>query len=194
MFWFMRREGQSVWPVADALIPSLALGQFFGRLGCYAAGCCWGRPTDLSWAVQFPPTSMARKQHFDDGLLDAALKAAENPSLVPSVPIHPVQLYDALGGLLLFGLLVWLRSRKRYHGQVFVWWMLVYPLLRSTMEAFFRGDTERGFAFGEVSTSMFISVGVAAVALVLLIKLRKRGDEPAPPPPAPGPPAPAPGP
>ncbi len=190
MFWFMRREGLSVWPVADALIPSLALGQFFGRLGCFAAGCCWGKPSDVGWAVQFPSRSMARKQHFDDGLLDGLLRSAEHPSLVESMPVHPVQLYDALGGLLLFGCLVWLRRRKRYHGQVFVWWLLFYPLMRGTMELF-RGDTERGFVFRYISeplnqllglpagsvtflsTSQFIGLGMALTALVVMYRLRR---------------------
>lgn len=170
MFWFMRREGQSVWPVADALIPSLALGQFFGRFGCFAAGCCWGHPTDHPWAVVFPGRSMASRQHFDDHLIASKLD--------PSLAVHPVQLYDALGGLLLFALLVWIRSRKRYHGQTFIWWLLLYPIMRSTMELF-RGDTERGFVFGPVSTSQFLSMVLAAFALVLIVRLR-RGLTPSP--------------
>ncbi len=164
MFWFMRREGLSVWPVADALIPQLALGQFFGRFGCFAAGCCWGHPTDHSFAVQFPGNSMASRQHAQDGLIDSRI--------LESLAVHPIQLYDALGGLLLFAFLVWLRSRKRYHGQVFIWWLLLYPLMRSTMELF-RGDTERGFAFGPVSTSQFISIAVAVFAIVLIFRLRR---------------------
>ncbi len=164
MFWFMRREGKSVWPVADALIPSLALGQFFGRFGCFAAGCCWGHPTDHAWAVSFPGRSMASRQHAADHLIGSKLD--------PSLLVHPVQLYDAFGGLLLFGFLVWLRARKRYHGQVFIYWLLLYPLMRSTMELY-RGDTERGFVFGQVSTSQFLSMVLAACALVLIVRLRR---------------------
>ena len=185
MVWFLRREGIRFLPVADAIIPSLALGQFFGRLGCIAAGCCWGKPTDLPWAIQFPRRTMVFGQHVDAALLAAAADA--------SLPIHPTQLYDSACGLLLFAVLLWLRQRKRYHGQVFVWWMLIYPVLRSTVELF-RGDKERGYLFEVVSpplndllglpadsitflsTSQFISLCVVATAVVLLYRQRRRFD------------------
>lgn len=181
MVWFLYRERQPILPVADALIPSLALGQFFGRLGCWAAGCCWGAPVQ-SGGVHFPAGSMAFRQHVGDGLIER--------TAAHSHAVHAVQLYDALGGLLLFALLVWIRRRKRYHGQVFIWWMMLYPLMRSTMELF-RGDTERGFvlhwpvealnrALGLapdkitfLSTSQFISVGFTVVAIALLIYRRR---------------------
>lgn len=183
MVWFLRREKQPILPIADAVIPSLALGQFFGRLGCWAAGCCWGAPVNASWGVEFPRGSMPFRFHVEEGLIS---RAAEH-----SHTVHAVQLYDALGGLLLFGLLIWIRRRKRYHGQVFIWWMMLYPLMRSTMELF-RGDTERGFvlhwpvealnrALGLapdkvtfLSTSQFISVGFTLVAIALLIRQRRR--------------------
>lgn len=195
MFWFMRREGQSVWPVADALIPSLAIGQFFGRLGCLAAGCCWGAPTgDHRWALFFPPKSMPYYAQYKEGLITGHEAHA--------LPIHAVQLYDALAGLALFVLLVWIRQRKRYHGQVFVWWMFLYPLQRSLIELF-RGDAERGFIFEVVaaplnqllglpegtitflSTSQFISLGVVAAAGAILYHLRRRQPATAPPAPTP---------
>lgn len=181
MVGFLIRARQPILPVADALIPSLALGQFFGRLGCWAAGCCWGAPVQAG-GVHFPTGSMPFRQHLRDGLID---RLAEH-----SHAVHAVQLYDALGGLLLFALLVWVRRRKRYHGQVFIWWMMLYPLMRSTMELF-RGDAERGFvvewpvpALNEalglasakitfLSTSQFISVGFTLVAIALLLLQRR---------------------
>lgn len=183
MVWYLRRERQPILPVADALIPCLALGQFFGRLGCWAAGCCWGAVTQAPYGVEFPRGSQAFRFHVEEGLIS---KAAEH-----SHTVHAVQLYDALGGLLLFGLLVFIRHRKRYHGQVFIWWMMLYPLMRSTMELF-RGDTERGFLFEWpletvnrmlglaadkatlLSTSQFISVGFTLVGVALLIRQRRR--------------------
>lgn len=183
MFWFMRREGQSVWPVADALIPSLAIGQFFGRLGCVAAGCCWGKRSDVPWDIEFPKGSMVYYEQYKAGLLTGHEAHA--------LGLHPTQLYDALAGLLLFAFLVWLRQRKRYHGQVFVWWMFLYPISRTTIELW-RGDLERGFLFEVraesinrllglppesitfLSTSQFISLCVVAVAAALLYRLRKK--------------------
>lgn len=183
MVWFLRREQVPVLKVADALIPSLALGQFFGRLGCLAAGCCWGKPTDAAWGIQFPSRTMLFQQHFDSGLV------AATDTLTHAV--HPTQLYDAFGGLLLFGILVAIRQRKRWHGQVFVSWLLIYPLFRSTVEIFRGDDRERGFLFEIVSeplnqalglpagsatflsTSQFISLCAVGVALAILMKARK---------------------
>lgn len=183
LVWFVRREKLAVLPIADAFIPYVGLGQFFGRLGCLAAGCCWGHVTDVPWGIRFPARSMAFGQHYERGLVDATATA--------SLPVHPTQLYDSLAGLVLFAALVFVRHRKRYHGQVLIWWMLLYPLLRSTIELF-RGDTERGYVLRVVSeplnaflglpagsaaflsTSQFISLCLAAVAIVLLVRLRRR--------------------
>ena len=183
MAWFLRREKLSFWPVADALIPSLALGQCFGRIGCFAAGCCFGQPTDAAWGVEFPAGSMPFRHHVDVGLID--LDAAH------SATIHPVQLYDSFAGLLLFGLLLWIRRRKRYDGTVFVWWLLLYPIWRSSVELF-RGDVERGYlteivlpGFNRLlglpvdnptflSTSQFISLGMISVGIGLWVYLRRR--------------------
>lgn len=193
MIWFLRREKIPFLPMADVIIPSLALGQFFGRLGCLAAGCCWGKPTELAWGIEFPARSMVWKQHVEEGLIAAGE--------LHSHAIHPTQLYDSFVGLALFCLLIWLRQRKRYHGQVFITWMLLYPLARSTIELFRGDDAERGFLFRVVSeplndllglpagsatflsTSQFISLCVVAAAAVLLWRNRRRG---APQGPAPG--------
>ncbi|MEM1010136.1 MAG: prolipoprotein diacylglyceryl transferase, partial [Myxococcota bacterium] len=108
--------------MADVIVPTLALGQFFGRIGCFAAGCCFGKSSTLPWAQQFPGV-LARK-----GLL------------------HPTQLYEALGVLVLFFVLLIVRHRKRFHGQVLVAYMMLYGALRFVIEIF-RGDLERGFLF-----------------------------------------------
>ena len=183
IIWFMRRERLPMLPMADVLIPSLAIGQFFGRLGCLAAGCCWGKPADLSWGIEFPARSMAFHQHLQQGLLASGA--------THSLSLHPTQLYDAMVGIVLFGVLTWIRQRKRYHGQVFVWWLFLYPLARSTIELF-RGDSDRGFVFewineplnsflglppGSVtllSTSQLISLGIMASAAVLMLRARPR--------------------
>lgn len=185
MIWFLRREKIPFLPMADVIIPSLALGQFFGRLGCLFAGCCWGKPTDLPWAIEFPAGSMVFRQHIEAGL--TVLGDAHSHG------VHPTQLYDALAGLALFTALVVLRHHKRYHGQVFIWWMLLYPIARSTIEIFRGDDAERGFLFRVVtprlndwlglpagsatflSTSQFISLCVVGVAAILLWRNRRHG-------------------
>lgn len=187
LVWFTRREKVKLLPVADALIPSLALGQFFGRLGCLAAGCCWGKVSDAPWAIHFPKGSMVHYLHAEEHLISHG--AAE------SLGVHPTQLYDAGAGLLIFIALILIRQRKRWHGQVFAWWLLLYPLARSTIELFRGDDEERGFLFEVVSeplnnllglpngsitflsTSQFISLCLAAVAVVLIVRHRRRDDD-----------------
>jgi len=184
LWWFARRHGLPLLKTADVLIPSFALGQFFGRLGCLAAGCCWGKPTDLGWGIQFPRRSMVFHQHLEQGLVSA------QDAL--SLPVHPTQLYDSLYGLGLCCALSWIRAHKRYDGQVFAWWLFLYPLLRSLVELF-RGDSERGFVTRVVweplngflglpagsvtflSTSQFISLIVVVIAGGALLWLRLRG-------------------
>jgi len=193
IIWFLRREKRRFLPMADVLIPSLALGQFFGRLGCLFAGCCWGRPTDAGWGIEFPPRSMVYSQHVEQGVID--LGAAHSHA------VHPTQLYDSLCGLALFCVLIAIRHRKRYHGQVFIWWMLLYPIARSTVELFRGDDLERGFlvrvvspALNELlglpagsatflSTSQFISLCMISIGAVLLYRARTRGGPKGPPPP-----------
>ena len=186
MVWFLRREGVKILPMADILIPSLAIGQFFGRLGCLAAGCCWGKVTDLAWGIEFPVRSMVHRQHLKAGLLDHGAEHA--------LSIHPTQLYDSLCGLVLFFILIYVRHRKRFHGQVFIWWMFVYPMFRSTVEIFRGDNAERGMLFEVISeplnqflglptgsvtflsTSQFISLGMMTAAAIILYRNRPQGD------------------
>ena len=97
------------WQTADVLAPGVVLGQAIGRLGCFAAGCCWGKPTHVPWAVTFTDVYAAR--------------AVGTPL---DTPLHPTQLYESLATFLIFAFLLWLAPRKRFHGQV------VLPTSRST--------------------------------------------------------------
>jgi phosphatidylglycerol:prolipoprotein diacylglycerol transferase len=184
MVWFLRREGVRILPIADILISSLAIGQFFGRLGCLVAGCCWGKLSGATWTLEYPARTMVFNQHYKAGLV--------GHDALHSLPVHPTQLYDSLCGLLLFCILIYVRHRKRFHGQVFIWWMFLYPLFRSSVEIFRGDNVERGFlidivieplnqalgfAPGSVtflSTSQFISLGMMTTAAILLWKNRLR--------------------
>ena len=179
---FARRRSLPFLRTADALAPALAIGHFFGRLGCYAAGCCWGRVCG-AWGARFPRRSLA----FEDFAAHGRL--APGQELTP--PVHPTQLYEAGGELLLFFLLVLLRRRKRFDGQLFLCYLFVYPLLRGVVEIF-RGDAIRKFVLpiptprldrwlglpaGEpsfLSTSQFLSILVVVGAAALALALRRR--------------------
>ncbi|MGI8641265.1 MAG: prolipoprotein diacylglyceryl transferase [Pyrinomonadaceae bacterium] len=150
----------SFWKVADAFAPGVALGQFFGRQGCFSAGCCWGKPTDLFWGVHF-----TEHAHEFTGV-PIYTEAGENAYL------HPTQLYESFAMLIVFGILVYLHKKKRFNGQVLIGYMILYPIVRFTIE-FFRDDP-RGNLFGlttltGLSTSQIISLIVAVGAIVFMI-------------------------
>ncbi len=143
------------WKTGDILAPSLAIGQAIGRWGCYFAGCCYGAPTDVPWAITF----------------------TNEKSLAPlNIPLHPTQIYLSLNALAIFGVLMWLRKRKQFDGQVFLAYGILYSIGRFVIE-FYRND-DRGFAVQNVlSTSQFIGIFIFALALVFWVK-RKSQVEP----------------
>lgn len=169
--WYSRSKGHDFFLVADILIPSVAMGIFFGRLGCFAAGCCWGGTVDSSFTfgVQFPAESLIHSSMRSHGLI--------GPDAPWTLHVHPVQLYDSIGGLTIFFLLQALKSRKRFNGQLLLVFLFLYPIHRSIMETL-RGDKERGVyhLIGDLalSTSQIISIVVALVAVTLLVYLRRR--------------------
>jgi phosphatidylglycerol:prolipoprotein diacylglycerol transferase len=167
--WIMRRHRMPFLAHADTIIPSVAVGHFLGRLGCFAAGCCWGGPAPegLPWAVRFPPGSSAfetlatHRDHAGHGFLSA--------DHLTTVPLHPVQLYEAFGELGLFLLLaLWLRPRKRFHGQVLAAWLLLYAVLRATLELF-RGDVERGVWAG-LGAGQWTSMAIFAAGVAVWVR------------------------
>lgn len=167
LVYYSRKHRLDYFKVVDILIPYMAMAHAFGRLGCLAAGCCFGEPaSDLPWAIVFPVNSMAQAQQAADGLV----MAHEAP-----LGIHPTQLYESGAEFLMFALLLFMRPMKRFHGQLFLTWLGIYPVLRSVIEMF-RGDKERGVFF-VLSTSQWISIGVAVAAIMVFIKLRARNVE-----------------
>ncbi|MBI5508487.1 MAG: prolipoprotein diacylglyceryl transferase [Deltaproteobacteria bacterium] len=162
ILYYTRRFHLNFFKFTDIMIPYTALAHAFGRLGCVAAGCCFGQPADLPWSIQFPVGSMAHHQQQADGLIGIG---------DPSLPVHPVQLYEAGFELLMFALLTLMRPYKRVHGQLLLTWMMIYPIFRSINEMY-RGDKERG-VYGWLSTSQYISIGVALAAVGLYVYIRK---------------------
>lgn len=157
-YLYVKRQPEiCFWTVADAAAPSIALGQTIGRLGCFAAGCDYGKPADLPWAVTFTSEYAHR---FVGVPIDVSL--------------HPTQLYESLGTFFLFLTLIWLHRERRFTGQVFSVYLLSYSVLRFGLE-FFRGDVDRGFLPGDViSTSQFIGLLLFPCALFLYWHMRRK--------------------
>lgn len=155
------------WKVADAFAPAVALGQAIGRQGCFAAGCCWGKPTDAFCGVHF-----TEQAHQYTGVPIYAPDGSE-------LYLHPTQLYESIAMFIVFGILIYLHRNKKFDGQVLIAYGIIYALVRFTIE-FFRDDP-RGDLFGlttltGLSTSQIISLIVAAGAIIFMIyRLRKNG-------------------
>ncbi|HEV7746038.1 MAG TPA: prolipoprotein diacylglyceryl transferase [Pyrinomonadaceae bacterium] len=153
-YLLMRRYKLPWWKTADACAPGIAIGNFFGRQGCFAAGCCWGKPTSLPWGVKFSELG-----HEITG--------------VPiDVRLHPTQLYESFAMLIVFFFLLWLHRHRRFSGQVILYYALLYSIIRFAIE--FLRDDPRGDLLGlttltGLSTSQLISLIVGGGALVLLI-------------------------
>lgn len=155
------------WKTADAFAPGIALGQSIGRLGCFSAGCCWGRPTGLPWGVRFTELG-----HEITGV--PVYDEQGNP-----LHLHPTQLYEAVATLLFFFFLLWLHRRKRFSGQVILFYMVLYGAARFLIE--FVRDDPRGDIAGlttltGLSTSQMISLIVGICGLIILILRWRRGD------------------
>jgi len=152
---YIRKHEMNLWKVGDILAPSVAIGQGVGRLGCFFAGCCYGRETDVPWAFIFKdPNTLAPMD----------------------VHLHPTQLYDSANGFIIFVILLILRKFKKFDGQLFWTYTLLYAVGRFIVEIF-RGD-ERGFVIESfLSTSQFIAIPLFIVSLAMLIKLKQQKSE-----------------
>jgi len=151
---YTRRKRLPLAKFLDIFSPSLALGHAFGRMGCFFNGCCYGKPCSLPWAVTFPP-----------------------PHIMAGVPLHPTEIYEALGNLVIFGGLSLFYRHKRFDGQV--WWLYVlsYGVLRLLVE-FFRGDYDT-FYFGVLTIGQIVAITMIVVASLAIwltpktVKLRQ---------------------
>ncbi|MFC1819903.1 prolipoprotein diacylglyceryl transferase, partial [Thermodesulfobacteriota bacterium] len=100
MVWYTRRRNLNIWQIGDLWSPAAAIGQGVGRIGCFMAGCCYGKPTDGIWGVIF----------------------TDPRSIAPlNSNIHPTQLYSSLSGLIIFIVLIILSAKKKFEGQVLLW-------------------------------------------------------------------------
>lgn len=149
---YCRKYKLSFLKYADLVMPSVALAQGFGRVGCFLAGCCYGRETDSSFAVVF-----------------------HNSAYAPNnIPLIPTQLISSVFNFCHFFLLLWLAGKFKRDGETAAAYLIFYSMGRFVIE-FFRGDLIRG-TVGTLTTSQFISLFAAAAGVILLIISRRMSD------------------
>jgi len=141
--WYLRKNRMPALGTCDAFSPGLALGHAIGRLGCFAAGCCYGKQTTHFWGVTFRNPL-----------------AAQWVGTPLGVPLEPTQLFESAVELVNFFILMWLFKRKSFDGQVFGAYLFVYGVARYFLE-FIRDDPGRGSVFGGImSGTQLIAIGL----------------------------------
>lgn len=138
-----------LWKVADVMAPSIALGHGFGRIGCLMTGCCYGRPTDVPWAIHFPSI------HETKG-----------------IGVHPTQIYESVLNFAFFAFLIWIHRRKKFDGQVFATYLIGYAILRAFVESF-RGDY-KVFYLSNLTPGQVVGLLVLPIGAALWWWLSKR--------------------
>ncbi len=141
--WYVRKHHMPALGTCDAFAPGLALGHAIGRIGCFAAGCCYGKPTHHFWGIT-----------FTNPLANAITGTPLN------IPLEPTQLFESAVELANFFLLMWLLKRRKFDGQVFGAFMFIYGTARFFLE-YLRDDPGRGSVFGGAITgTQLIAIGL----------------------------------
>ncbi len=152
MIWYVKRHNLPLGKTADLWAPAIAIGQCIGRIGCFMAGCCYGKPTDLSWGVTFTHPN----------------------SLCPlNVPLHPTQLYSSISSFIIFLVMMLLYSKKKFEGQVFLWFLILHSTARLVLERF-RGDDRGLLLNSNMSMTQFVAILILIISVGILVFVKAK--------------------
>jgi len=151
--WYLRRHRLPALATLDVFAPGLALGHAIGRLGCFLAGCCWGKPAGVAWAVTFTKPV-----------------ARELVGVPLGIPLHPAQLYEAAAEAVIFGLL-WRRFQTPHRaGSILGLYLVLYPVFRFGIE-FLRDSAGQAMLLGgPLSVTQWIALGLAGAGIYLVVR------------------------
>jgi len=149
---YMRRHKLPPLATADVFAPGIALGHAIGRLGCFAAGCCWGRPTHLPWGVT-----------FTDPL------ARELVGVPLGIKLHPTQLYESAAEFVIFGILYWRIAKPHTPGAIISLYLVMYGSVRFLVE-FVRFHEQLNPFGGPLNTSQWISLGLVVLGAAYFVR------------------------
>lgn len=149
-FVYMRKQGLPVLSTSDIFAPGLAIGHGIGRLGCFAAGCCWGKPTHLPWAVTFTNPNATTGVPLD-------------------IPLHPTQLYEAFAEGIICLILVRQLRRPHRDGQIIGLYAILYGCVRFAVEFVRAHDASNPFG-GPFTLEQWIALALAAGGVFLMVR------------------------
>jgi len=132
---------------ADLAAPSLAIGYFWGRIGCFLNGCCYGGHCDAPWAVTFPG---------HEGRLSTG-------------PVHPTQLYSAAAGAIIYLVLTRIEPKRQFRGQIILLFCMLYALYRFIVEFFREGATADLSGIASLTQAQVACLLIALVAGVYYV-------------------------
>ncbi|MBZ0257353.1 prolipoprotein diacylglyceryl transferase [bacterium] len=162
--WYTRRKKQDILGVADLFAPFVPLAHAIGRVGCFLFGCCWGAQCSAEIGIRFPQESPAWIDQVNRGLI--------SPDALHSLPVHATQLYSVGANLAICGLLLLLRSRQTFKGQLAMTYLILYSIARTIIEHF--RDDPRGFIAG-LSTSQWMGIVLFITGVIGYWMLSKKG-------------------
>lgn len=156
LWWFFKKRKIPALKMIDVIAIGGALVHMFGRMGCFMAGCCHGVPTNSWLGVVFSdPSCSVQREYLGQ-------------------PIWPTQLFSVSMLVIILAVLFFVKSRKKFDGQLFPIYLMLYSVGRSIIEEF-RGDEARGFIMdGWLSHSQFISIFIFGGAAYMYYYLQKK--------------------
>ena len=153
-YFYLRRHGLPVLGTADLFAPGIAIGHAIGRLGCFAAGCCWGKECHLPWAVTFTRP-----------------EASDLTGVPLNTPLHPTQLYEALAEIAIFTFLYRRIARPHQPGSIIGLYLVLYSMVRFAVDFLRRQDQGNPFG-GPFTTAQWISLALIALAAIVWMRAR----------------------
>jgi len=150
---FLRKRKMPVLKTGDLIAPSIALGIFIGRIGCFFNGCCFGKPAGLPWGVVYPEDSFPNE-------------------VFPSIPLHPTQLYESAGALIIFFLLLILKRKRRKEGFIFFLFLSLSSIVRFLDDFLRYYDPGTYLPFLNLNFNQGIALTIFLVSLSFLLYIR----------------------
>ena len=147
---YVRRQRMSWLAVGDAVVPGVAIGHAIGRLGCFSAGCCWGKPTTLPWGITF-----------------TSAYAHATVGVPLGVPLQPTQLLGSFSEFCMFLMLWWLAGRRRFVGQLTAVYLLTYGVWRFLIDFLRYYEPQAMLFHGLLTDAQLTSLGMIGLAIAI---------------------------